>query len=121
MDSGGRVSNDPYFGADPTPNRKQEQATVRFRFVAVPSAKTSYPVEVRETYSDGKVIHWTGTRSYAFPASPQGTDLRPPIMLRSTGTRSRPYGWIAGIGAAVVLVCAAAFVAVRARASRRPA
>jgi hypothetical protein len=48
------ISNDPFYASDPTPSRKQEQATVRFRFVAVPSAKTSYPVEVRETYSNGR-------------------------------------------------------------------
>lgn len=65
-------SDDPYWASDTNPEETQATATtdVRFRFVATPAAKTAYAIEVRETYSNGKVVHWTGRTSHAFPASP---------------------------------------------------
>ena len=116
------LEEDPYYAPDPAPNADDQQngATkdVRFRFVAVPAENTSYPIEVRETYSTGRVIDWTGPASRAFPSAPPGTELRPPIVLQSSVTGDRPYGWIAAALVGILAVALGFVVRARAGTSR---
>jgi len=111
---------DPFYSAPSGADKPERGTTARFRFVAVPAAKTTYSLEMRETYANGDVIHWRGTEAHAFPASPAGTKLRPPIVLESSTTSGRPFGWIAAGIVAVVVLAAAAGLAVRARAASSP-
>jgi uncharacterized protein YcnI len=39
-----------------------------FQFLATPSSKKSYTFDVRQTYSNGKVVDWTGAESSDTPA-----------------------------------------------------
>jgi uncharacterized protein YcnI len=58
-----------------------------FQFVGRPRASKTYSFEVRQTYADGSVIHWTGPRSQAFPADPRNTSRRselPTLVAEST-------------------------------------
>jgi hypothetical protein len=115
------ANQDPYYAKAATTNPNTDSGSaMRFRFVAAPAEATAYPVEVRETYSIGKVIHWRGTTSYAFPTSPPGATIRPPIVLGSTTTSGgRPYGWIALAVGCIVAICIAVGLSVRARTLSR--
>ena len=102
----------------PTPAEvKAERAKdARFSFTAVPTSSGPYPMEARETYSDGTVIHWTGSPSYAFPHSPDGTSVRAPIMLEYPSEGNGWVVWVIGIAAAAVLVGPTAAIVIRRRA-----
>jgi len=113
------ADEDPFYAQSGDEKHADPAKGVRFRFVAVPAARTSYPVEVRETFSTGDTIHWTGPTSHAFPPSPPGTESRPPIVLQSSGASGRPYGWIAAAAAGVVAIAAAVGVAARRRERER--
>ena len=102
------LEEDPYHAPDPAPNADDQQdgatKNVRFRFVAVPAENTSYPIEVRETYSTGRVIDWTGPASRVFPSAPPGTRATtadrvavishggPSVRLDRGGPRGHPRG-----------------------------
>jgi hypothetical protein len=75
---------------------------------------------VRETYANGKVIHWRGTTSYAFPVSPPGATIRPRIVLGASATNDgRPYVWIAAALGATIVLAAVIGLGIRARRTHR--
>jgi hypothetical protein len=96
-----------------------------FSFVAHPEKEKTYEFEVRQTYSDGSVIHWTtGRRSVAFPSTPGATSRNdsPLLIAKSSlgggGSSTISLGALA-VGAAALVVALAGLV-VRRRDRRLP-
>jgi uncharacterized protein YcnI len=98
-----------------------------FTFVAQPKTVGTHAFEVRQTYSDGKVVHWRGATSVAFSPTPAGSSVRTPPTIEAVSSLasagdddSSTLALVALVVGAVALAAAAAavFLALAARRAR---
>jgi uncharacterized protein YcnI len=76
-----------------------------FRFVASPSSSKRYALEVRQSYSDGSVVDWSGPASSNTPA--------PVVESKPSTGDSAGSSTVAIVAGALVLIAAAGFLAIR--------
>jgi uncharacterized protein YcnI len=91
-------------------NVPHDEAAV-FQFLGEPQGAKSYAFAVRQTYSDGSVVNWTGTEGSDTPA--------PTISARdSFGSSNKKLGFLAIALSLIAIVLGA--IALFARSGRRP-
>lgn len=63
-----------------------------FGFVARPKEAKEYEFEVRQTYANGKVVHWRGAATSAFSPTPREGSIRPPVIVTAQSSAAPDDG-----------------------------
>jgi hypothetical protein len=82
-----------------------------FQFVGLPQNSKTYTFEVRQTYADGSVIHWTSGKSQAFPPDPRKTSKRSELPTLAAESSLAAEGGVSTLAIIALIVGALGLVA----------